>query len=103
LVELVLKQKNPLGATVLVLLILVLSRRFSGSNGEDDFEGFSSKFLSGNILQDLKKKRGSLFYSSEDVFFKQIDMSDLKIGERIGKGTFGEVYKGVWNGTEVGM
>jgi len=73
------------GATFLVVVILTLTRRFSRAKEDDAEIGFSSKFL------------------SDDSLFKQIDITELKIGERIGKGTFGEVYKGVWNGTEVGV
>jgi serine/threonine protein kinase len=40
---------------------------------------------------------------ADDALIKQIDLADVKIGQRIGKGTFGEVFKGVWNGTEVGI
>ena len=36
-------------------------------------------------------------------FNKQIDINSVKILHRIGKGTFGEVFKGLWNGTEVGV
>lgn len=41
--------------------------------------------------------------SKTDSFIKQIDINNVKILNRIGKGTFGEVFRGIWNGTEVGI
>jgi len=73
------------GATTLVIFILIIGRRCS--RGQDP-------------------ERQSLLGSRKDPgvpFIKQIDISDIQIKERIGKGTFGEVYKGIWNGTEVGV
>lgn len=58
--------------------------------------------------RDSFQVRVNFKYLSEHIpdngsFIKQIDMSQLQIGQRIGKGTFGEVFKATWNGTEVGM
>jgi len=39
----------------------------------------------------------------EDSYIKQINVENIKVLNRIGKGTFGEVFKGIWNGTEVGV
>ena len=33
----------------------------------------------------------------------QIDSDEIQLAERIGKGTYGEVYKGVWRGTVVAV
>jgi tRNA A-37 threonylcarbamoyl transferase component Bud32 len=34
---------------------------------------------------------------------KQIDLSEIRLGQRIGKGSFGEVYLASWNGTTVAV
>lgn len=73
------------GSMILVILILYGTRRFLSKKGPDEDDSFESKRL------------------LNDSFIKQIDIRDIQIGERIGKGTFGEVYKGVWNGTECGV
>ena len=33
----------------------------------------------------------------------QVDLSEIKFGERIGRGTFGEVFKGMWRGAVVAV
>lgn len=38
-----------------------------------------------------------------DAFDKQIDISEIRLGQRIGKGSFGEVYLATWNGTTVAV
>ena len=37
----------------------------------------------------------------DDSYLEQIDPDEIQLAERIGKGTYGEVYKGVWRGTGV--
>ena len=38
-----------------------------------------------------------------DSQFEQIDVDEIQLAERIGKGTYGEVYRGVWRGTVVAV
>jgi hypothetical protein len=38
-----------------------------------------------------------------DAEFEQIDVDEIQLSERIGKGTYGEVYRGVWRGTVVAV
>jgi hypothetical protein len=42
------------------------------------------------------------FLNSIDIQVKEdIALEEIQLAERIGRGNFGEVYKGVWNGTVV--
>mmetsp|Transcript_27257 Transcript_27257/g.38413 ORF Transcript_27257/g.38413 Transcript_27257/m.38413 type:complete len:685 (+) Transcript_27257:201-2255(+) len=49
----------------------------------------------------LGSSRGSIFNSLE--IKDDIDYKEIEIAERIGRGNFGEVYKGVWRGTVVAV
>ncbi|KAI5071494.1 hypothetical protein GOP47_0013745 [Adiantum capillus-veneris] len=55
----------------------------------------------------LDKSTGSLSAKSdkvlEDVAEWEIPWEELVVGERIGLGSYGEVYHGVWHGTEVAV
>ena len=42
-------------------------------------------------------------YNKIDSGAAQIDMRDIELGERIGRGTFGEVFKGTWRGAVVAV
>jgi len=68
-------------------LVVLLTRRFRNSD-HDDTEQASP------LLSDSRKNQ---------LFIKEIDISSIKLEARIGKGTFGEVFKGIWNGTDVGV
>lgn len=39
----------------------------------------------------------------ENKYDDQIDMTEIKLGARIGKGSFGEVYLGIWQGTTIAV
>jgi hypothetical protein len=39
----------------------------------------------------------------DDSYLEQIDVDEIQLAERIGKGTYGEVFKGVWRGTVVAV
>jgi hypothetical protein len=39
----------------------------------------------------------------DDNYLEQIDADEIQLAERIGKGTYGEVFKGVWRGTVVAV
>jgi len=73
------------GLTFIVIFILLLSRRMSAKNNKELTE------------------TTSLLTTNDSLFIKQIDITSVKILHRIGKGTFGEVFKGIWNGTEVAI
>ena len=39
----------------------------------------------------------------DDSYLEQIDADEIQLAERVGKGTYGEVFKGVWRGTVVAV
>jgi tRNA A-37 threonylcarbamoyl transferase component Bud32 len=41
--------------------------------------------------------------SSQEGMVKQMDYGEIVLGERVGKGSYGEVFKGTWRGTEVAV
>eukprot|EP00002_Diphylleia_rotans_P006711 TRINITY_DN1608_c0_g1_i1.p1 TRINITY_DN1608_c0_g1~~TRINITY_DN1608_c0_g1_i1.p1 ORF type:complete len:623 (-),score=133.97 TRINITY_DN1608_c0_g1_i1:1568-3331(-) len=61
--------------------------------------GFIAVFVFSLIYAKNRKKVANL----EKKLYAQINYEDLKIGELIGVGGFGEVYKGEWRGTEVAV
>mmetsp|Transcript_9275 Transcript_9275/g.12770 ORF Transcript_9275/g.12770 Transcript_9275/m.12770 type:complete len:732 (+) Transcript_9275:110-2305(+) len=81
-------------AVVTIVAFLVIgSRRCAQKNEEwekDHTNGIHTPLLSGSGM-------------ISDVFVKQVDPRSIRILQKIGKGTFGEVYKGLWNGTEVAI
>jgi len=73
------------GLTIVAIIILIISKKYFTSNDESN--------ETTSLLNPV----------SDSMFMKQIDISSVKILQRIGKGTFGEVFKGVWNATEVAI
>ena len=66
-------------------------RRFlDASDSEDETEPLISAIQSRSLRQVLAK-------------VERVDISDLKIDRRIGRGSFGEVYHAYWAGTEIGL
>ena len=51
---------------------------------------------------DFKSQVASMHYNMEQGSW-EIKVEDVQLGERIGIGTFGEVYRGLWKGTEVAV
>eukprot|EP01117_Protostelium_nocturnum_P012030 TRINITY_DN4404_c0_g1_i1.p1 TRINITY_DN4404_c0_g1~~TRINITY_DN4404_c0_g1_i1.p1 ORF type:complete len:1716 (-),score=556.93 TRINITY_DN4404_c0_g1_i1:204-5351(-) len=51
----------------------------------------------------MKRRQNRRKARKEDVLLAQLMLSDVEVGQMIGKGNFGEVYKGVWNGTTVAL
>lgn len=47
----------------------------------------------------LRKRRNHFFDSPLEMTSQSMLLTDIKIDYRIGGGSFGDVYKGVWNGT----
>lgn len=60
----------------------------------------------GRWLGGKKESRGTGDEESQALIaedsFTQIPVKDLDIGQLIGTGTYGKVFKGSWNGTAVG-
>eukprot|EP01116_Phalansterium_solitarium_P000748 TRINITY_DN1059_c0_g2_i1.p1 TRINITY_DN1059_c0_g2~~TRINITY_DN1059_c0_g2_i1.p1 ORF type:complete len:744 (-),score=214.92 TRINITY_DN1059_c0_g2_i1:445-2676(-) len=90
------------GATAVVGVVVVATRRCTQrgrASRRDDDERQSllqrgSDGLHGHAADGL---------GGGGQLIKQLDISEVKLLERIGKGTFGEVYRGIWSGTEVGV
>jgi hypothetical protein len=39
----------------------------------------------------------------DEDYLEQVDADEIQLAERIGKGTYGEVFKGLWRGTVVAV
>ncbi|KAF9688034.1 hypothetical protein SADUNF_Sadunf02G0155000 [Salix dunnii] len=67
----------------------------------------SSGFVANNHLVTTWNKvlESPLFHSKPLLPFQEwnIDFSELTVGTRVGIGFFGEVFRGVWNGTDVAI
>ena len=89
------------GITGLVTVIVVVSKKCSKSDDEE-----SEPLLRGskrgnfdNLIGDIIFQGNSwalVFYFCvvDSVLFKQINLDNVKMLEKIGKGTFGEVFRG---------
>ncbi|PRP82444.1 hypothetical protein PROFUN_10144, partial [Planoprotostelium fungivorum] len=76
------------GATAIAVAILAISQRLLAKRRD----GEQRALLAGHLSSD-----------NNHLIYRSIEFSALKCMQRIGKGTFGEVYKGMWNGTEVAI
>eukprot|EP00005_Dracoamoeba_jomungandri_P007824 CAMPEP_0174279000 /NCGR_PEP_ID=MMETSP0439-20130205/61790_1 /TAXON_ID=0 /ORGANISM="Stereomyxa ramosa, Strain Chinc5" /LENGTH=307 /DNA_ID=CAMNT_0015371475 /DNA_START=473 /DNA_END=1393 /DNA_ORIENTATION=- len=56
-----------------------------------------------SLLSSSSDYNGMTHSSSESLPTKQMAFEDLVIGKRIGKGSYGEVFKGTWRGSEVAI
>eukprot|EP01117_Protostelium_nocturnum_P009566 TRINITY_DN3411_c0_g2_i2.p1 TRINITY_DN3411_c0_g2~~TRINITY_DN3411_c0_g2_i2.p1 ORF type:complete len:714 (-),score=214.05 TRINITY_DN3411_c0_g2_i2:702-2843(-) len=79
------------GFTLVAVVILIISQRVKSKWKEDEER------------QGLLRRDASFGTMDSPSMFKQIDFNGIKCLQKIGKGTFGEVYRGIWNGTEVGV
>ncbi|CAM0946183.1 unnamed protein product [Alopecurus aequalis] len=77
------------------------------STGGDKVAGDSSVNISGSSSANMDKLSCSsaktISSVMDDVAESEISWEDLHIGERIGLGSYGEVYHADWNGTEVAV
>lgn len=58
---------------------------------------------SGQHRKESSGKRSRGKKSSQDGLVKQMDYGEIVLAERVGKGSYGEVFKGIWRGTEVAV
>jgi len=89
------------GVAVLVAVTFILLRyrnRYSQAYLAAQEEGAHSPFLGG-------RKGVQIGINNKDrvVLAGNIEIGDLEIQERIGRGTHGEVFKAIWSGTEVAV
>ena len=52
-------------------------------------------------LQYLMLSAHPALWNNADI--KQINPAEIVLGERIGKGSFGQVFRGTWRGTQVAV
>ncbi|XP_058095570.1 probable serine/threonine-protein kinase SIS8 isoform X2 [Magnolia sinica] len=75
--------------------------------GEDSGKCGPSNFLGGADMVSRWNKvlQSSSFLNKPLLPFEEwhIDFSELTIGTRVGIGSFGEVFRGIWNGTDVAI
>ncbi|KAK3007214.1 hypothetical protein RJ639_017500 [Escallonia herrerae] len=72
----------------------------SGSGEAKEFLGSANVTSAWNIALDSSKILNNQLFPFKEW---NIDFSELNYGPRIGIGFFGEVFRGIWNGTEVAI
>lgn len=68
---------------------------------EEDADGLCTK-----LIKPLQKQGNFAFAVDKQSFIEQgwvIKIKDLQLGEKLGKGEFGDVFKGIYNGQEVAV
>ncbi|XP_050227736.1 probable serine/threonine-protein kinase SIS8 isoform X2 [Mercurialis annua] len=75
-----------------------------------EIENEPQKYSDGKQLTSLRKSSGSHVNSlskggkdSNSVVDCEIHLEDLQLGEEIGQGSYGAVYRGIWNGSDVAV
>jgi len=76
------------GATALAVAILAISQRALARKRDGEKQGLMS---------------GTHSINNSAFLYRSINFDTIKCQQKIGKGTFGEVFRGIWNGTEVAV
>jgi len=86
------------GTTLFVVAVLLVARAVKCK--KPDEVNLNSETSS--LIKASQYSKSSIFNPNSTVF-NTIDLNQIKLFGSIGKGTFGEVFKGNWHGTEVAV